>query len=507
MRKFLFIFAFFFALLPVSATDLYIAQTATGGSTGADCGDALPYTFFNNRANWPSPIGPGTTVHICGTITAPAGASGFLSFQGSGVSGNLITVKFENGAVLTAPYWGTNGAIAIAGVSYVIVDGGSNGIVQATANGTGRTYQQDGAGLWLSNCSNCEITNLNISNIYTHTNNLSDESGGGSYSIYWQGGSNVAIDHNTIHDAKWGLFYAYPGGSTTANLNFYSNTIYNCDHDVVMGDGNNGAILTGSNSIHDNIMHDWSNWDDTNDGNHHDGVHVWAGHTTSQVTGLSIYNNYIYGQSGIHMTGFIYIAGGVGTITGTYIFNNVIANLNPATAPGNGYITDIGTNTQILNNTMQGSSTSNTGGTCIMIYLQGDTIRNNICSTAYVGIYVVSGASIGSSDYNDFSNMNAIAFNNGHWYNTVASWRSSSGEDMHSVSASAALTSNFQLGSGSAAIGAGENLSSLGVNALDFDKAGTQRPTGTTAWDAGAFQTGTNSSAPNPPSGLTAVVN
>ena len=142
-----------------------------------------------------------------------------------------------------------------------------------------------------------------------------------------------------------------------------------------------------------------------------------------------------------------------------------------------------------------------------MIYLQGDTIRNNICSTAYVGIYVVSGASIGSSDYNDFSNMNAIAFNNGHWYNTVASWRSSSGEDMHSVSASAALTSNFQLGSGSAAIGAGENLSSLGVNALDFDKAGTQRPTGTTAWDAGAFQTGTNSSAPNPPSGLTAVVN
>ena len=37
MRKFLLIFAFFFVVLPIRATDLYIAQTATGGNTGADC--------------------------------------------------------------------------------------------------------------------------------------------------------------------------------------------------------------------------------------------------------------------------------------------------------------------------------------------------------------------------------------------------------------------------------------------------------------------------------------
>jgi len=100
MRKFLFIFAFFFVVLPIRATDLYIAQAATGGSTGADCGDALPYTFFNNSSNWPSPIGPGTTVHLCGTITAPAGASSFLSFQGGGANGNPITLKFEMGPFL-----------------------------------------------------------------------------------------------------------------------------------------------------------------------------------------------------------------------------------------------------------------------------------------------------------------------------------------------------------------------------------------------------------------------
>src|SRR3984885_16051971 len=46
MRKFLLIFAFFFVVLPIRATDLYIAQTATGGNTGADCSEAPPYTFF-----------------------------------------------------------------------------------------------------------------------------------------------------------------------------------------------------------------------------------------------------------------------------------------------------------------------------------------------------------------------------------------------------------------------------------------------------------------------------
>ena len=506
MRKFLFIFAFFFVVLPIRATDLYIAQTAAGGSTGADCGDALPYTFFNNSANWPSPIGPGTTVHICGTITAPAGASGFLSFQGGGENGNPITLKFENGAVLTAPYWSTHGAIIAAGVSYAVVDGGSNGIVQATANGTVLTYQQDGAGVWLSNCQNCEVKNLSISNIYVH-NGLSDENGGDSYSIYWLGGSNVTIDNNTVDDAKWCLFYSYPAGTTTSTVNIYSNTIYNCDHGVVIGDGNTGAILIGANSVHNNIIHDFSNWDDNENHNHHDGIHVWATHAGSQITGLSIYNNYIYGQPGTHMNSHIYIAGGVGTITGTYLFNNVMANPNSAAAPASGFIADWGTNTNILNNTMQGASATNTGGECILTYVSGNTIRNNICSTVYVAIYIEPGASIGSSDYNDFSAMNSVAFYNSQWYSTVATWRASPGSpDAHSVSTNPLLSTTFQLGAGSAAIGTGTNLSNLGVNALDFDKAGVQRPA-SAAWDMGAYQSGSSSSAPNPPSGLTVVVN
>ncbi len=35
-----------------SAKDIYIAQNATGGATGADCSNARPASFFNTASNW-----------------------------------------------------------------------------------------------------------------------------------------------------------------------------------------------------------------------------------------------------------------------------------------------------------------------------------------------------------------------------------------------------------------------------------------------------------------------
>ena len=75
-------------------------------------------------------------MHLCGTFTALVGASGYLSFQGSGTSGNPITFDFETNALLQAPYWGTGAAIFASGLSYVMVDGGTNGTIQATLSGT-----------------------------------------------------------------------------------------------------------------------------------------------------------------------------------------------------------------------------------------------------------------------------------------------------------------------------------------------------------------------------------
>ena len=69
-----------------AAQNVYIAQVATGGADGSSCANAYAIGFFNSSGNWgtgPAQIGPGTTVHLCGTITT------MLTFQGSGNSQQL----------------------------------------------------------------------------------------------------------------------------------------------------------------------------------------------------------------------------------------------------------------------------------------------------------------------------------------------------------------------------------------------------------------------------------
>ena len=61
------------------------------------------------------------------------------------------------------------------------------------------------------------------------------------------------------------------------------------------------------------------------------------------------------------------------------------------------------------------------------------------------------------------------------------------------------------LQSGSAAIGKGANLTSLGITALNSDAAGTARPS-SGGWDIGAFQYGSQTGTIDPPSGLNATV-
>ena len=68
----LIVFGFVLATSAATPGNIYISQNSSGAGNGADCADALPVSWFNNSANWgggASQIGPGTTVHVCGTIT------------------------------------------------------------------------------------------------------------------------------------------------------------------------------------------------------------------------------------------------------------------------------------------------------------------------------------------------------------------------------------------------------------------------------------------------------
>lgn len=497
-----------------SAADIYIAQNTAGTNSGADCADAHSATWFNTAGNWANPkqagkIGPGDTAHLCGTFTAPAGANGYLTFQASGSNGSSITLLFERGAVVTAPYWGANGAIYGSNHNYVIVDGGTNGILQATANGSGLAYQQNGAGVNLGGSSNSEVRNLTIANIYVHSSST-DYNGQDSYGVHWYIGNSVSIHNLTVHDAKWCINYGWPGSQTSSgNITIFDNTEYNCDHGIAFGDGNTGAVLQGTNLIYGNVIHDALNWDDTQDANHHDGIHVWTTHSASTVT-IQVFNNYIYGDWGTHQTADIYFDGngapGFYGISGN-IFNNLLVNTSAVNAPADAMIFVWSANIGVYNNTIAALSNPNT--VAISTYSPGLIMKNNILSNMNTGLYIYAGGSaaggLGGSDHNVFFNNASLIVNwNVATYTTLSSWQASTGNpDAHSTTGNPNLDANYFLQSGSSAIGLGTNLTSLGVSQLDTDKAGVLRP-GTGAWDGGAYQYA-STTKPVPPTGVIAI--
>lgn len=510
-----------------AASNIYIAQNAAGGNTGGDCADAHATGWFNTSGNWgPSAaqIGPGTTVHLCGTFNAPAGASGYLAFQGSGNSVSPITLLFEGGAVLTAPYWGGNGAIFANGLNYIVIDGGTNGTVQATANGTVLANQANTYAVYLQSVSNSEVKNLTISNIYVHTANPSDEGGQNSVGLQWSYGSNVTIDHNTCHDVRSCIIYSYQGSSTSSNIDISSNTVYNVNWGIIVGDGNSGAVLNAPVTVHDNVVHDFARWDDNANYNHHDGVYCFSTHPTSSLNACSVYNNYIYGDPGTHTNTFIFFSENDSGMacSGLRAFNNLLVNGAGSTGrvPANGFIQDWCTNTSIYNNTMVGFSASdNTGGNqCVSLNIgTGLTIKGNICSTVYLGLYLNNGGSVqlAAMDYNDIHNVSYTASDNlGNYYATLANWQSCTSHgcpashDTNSKSGDPVLNGSYHLTNNTSTAWQTEtNLTGLSISALDSDKAGVARPGSGPIWDMGAyFDSGTGNAAPNPPTALTAGV-
>ena len=517
-----------------TAANIYIAQNAAGGNTGADCADAFAVSWFNSSANWGSgaaQIGPGVTVHLCGTFNAPAGASGYLTFQGGGNSSSPVTLLFESGAVLTAPYWGGNGAI-LGTSNYTLVDGGTNGLITATANGTGLANQvSNTTAVVMYNASNSEVRNLTITNLYVHSANLSDTADGtqgARGAIYFYNASNGLVHGNTIHDTGTCIRLGY---STNSNFQAYGNTCYNINWGIIVGDNGGGDSLTGLVAVYNNDIHDFAPWDQTDNFNHHDGIYFFATNTGSSFSGGLIYNNFIHGDPGEYTNTFIFTSDDPShTCGGHYIFNNVLVNTSGTTndTPANGLVQDWCVGDFVYNNTMLGimqSSTnpennSNPGmnvnpGTNI-------TIENDILELFRNGWGIGGSGSISASDYNDYYNNGDLAWDRTNTaYHTLSSLQGchSNGcpagtHDTNSAAGDPLLTGTYHLtGASSAAWQTGKNLYSVcngqpnpGLGALCYDKAGVQRPS-TANWDMGAYEDSSASgAAPSPPTGLNAQV-
>lgn len=499
----------FFVLLSgglTRANDIYLAQNSAGAGDGSSCSNAKPVSFFNSSGNWgtgASQIGPGDTVHLCGTISAAAGSTA-LTFQGSGTSGSPITLLFESGAGLTAPYWSAaNGGININGLSYLTIDGGSNGYINTSQNGSTLANQAATKSLFVGGCTGCVIKNLTISNMFVHTTGTS---GGNSYGIYLYGGNNNTLTKNTIHDGRWCVFYIYPGGSTTSNNAVSNNTIYNCDHGITAGDGSSSATLTNF-VISGNTIHDMVNWDESTDSFHHDYVHVWAVGGSSKITGLQIYNNYFYGDPGQNNTALVNIETQSGnTNDGALVYNNVLTNSSSAHLPPYGYISSGGTNISLYNNTIVGSSTSQASANeCFYLGGKNYKILNNTCQNVGLFLYLGSNGSISQADRNNWYNGGGFYANAS--FLSLSAWKLLCLCDANSITSNPSLDGNFKPQSSSPLLKVASNLYPLGVSNLNMDKALQTRPS-SGSWDIGAYAYGSSSSstAPNAPTALTASV-
>jgi len=491
---------------PVSGgNNIYIAQSAAGAQNGSDCADAYAYTFFNNPANWttgtPSStlIGPGTMVHLCGTFTGTAGAAEF-TFQGSGTSGNPITILFEKDASLTAPYWGdgSHGAITCSGYSYVTVDGGTNGSILNTANGTAQANQQSSNGIYLDSCPNAEIKNLSITGIYMNqgtSSGATDTGGQNTFGVSLLGNStNSLIHNNTLNNARAGVNVTFDDGFDASGVQIFNNTIADHPWGVVVGADNAQSTAKGV-QIYGNAFSNWTNWQYPSSTYHTDGIIVFNDNTSGVIDTYSIFNNSFTGSLGNgSATGFI----ACGEMSACTIFNNLMVDTGPYQCNGYFWLYNPNGADAIYNNTLIGSSGNANSAVTMDGGMASLTVKNNIFLNVGFGFSDYRStladllADITASNNNIWLTSSAGAPGMGYnaggsgSYISFAAWQSD-GYDASSSNSNPNLTTSYMLPPGSSAIGLGANLTSLNIPVLDSDKAGIARPI-SGAWDAGAYK-------------------
>jgi hypothetical protein len=519
------IFMFAFSSLGFSsAANVYI--TPNGSSQGACTTNPQTPAWFNNSANWGSgggQIGPGTKVLLCGTITTP------LTAQGSGSSGNRITITFDTGASITLPVCPSSGCLNIANMSNIVLDGGTTcgwvGNAEVQCNGTilptasGSEYGNGGTSSFTieaTNCAYCEIRNLEIATYY-HTS-MNDSPSGDFRGIDQLGITTATatfLVHNMIiHDTSSAIAYV-PGSPNDNGFQYYDNYIYNMNSGSDLSNNNNGNITAAL--LHNNYYGTTANWDTSGCSGHHNSMHSFAYSNTN--SGVQFYDNTIGGNWGNCPTSQLFFEGSGSVNNNCSVFNNLFMATYEQENNGIVSITCGGT-LLFANNTIIGDDQS--GDVCLSLNLNsGGTadVENNIISNCNQIWETNSSASVWGSTFNNntwggTSSSSPWAYSCGSggctYANSLAQWRAACSCDANSTFGASksyvGVNSNGTLQSGSPAIGAGANLTSIGITALDSDIAGNQRSGGSTPWDDGAYNYSSNA-PPAPPTGLTAIVN
>lgn len=457
------------------AVTYYVNQSGSGAANGTSLANAASMSTLNARTNSGDDI-----IILNGTITST------LTIHDSGTSGHVITYQFAAGAKFSKAAWGTLTSAAIYGTgkSFITIDGASVGIIECTDNGDGLGNQAIARGIDNTGCSDWEIKGLIVRTMYVHIYNTNNSAGVQARGINCENSNRLSIHDNNVSDCYHGIF-AFANGQAIVTHAYYSNTLSACSTAI------NSPTLAGAGSsiagcnIYNNDITMGLNWYDTPDANHVDGIHAFAvSATTDAITGLKIYNNYMHGDGGAHSTAPIYLEY---SIIDPQIFNNLI--VGSTNRPTDGYIANhlVNGNTaatvyRILNNTIVGLGTSNTGGIAVgTSMLSGGTlmVQNNIFKSCYVGIYEPTASVTLNCNYNDFFSLGYPGWRSSG-SNTLAAWQTASGGDANSINTDPLLNGTYHLTAGSPCIGTGVDLSLY----FTTDKAGSAR---TAPWDMGTY--------------------
>jgi len=364
--------------------------------------------------------------------------------------------------------------MTIPNQSYVVIDGGSNGIIQNTDNGTNLDNHNPTSGINASGSSNLEIKNLTFANLYVHVAGADGSTDFGSTGAVYMngGGNNISVHDCVFHDMSECVYVTTSG----SGINIYNNNFYNFNH------GAEG--LTGNNvNIYNNTFGSTANWDTNSDSYHHDGVFPFGA-----SIGVNIYGNLFDGNWGTNNTAHIFLDSG--SLSNVSIWNNVFLQY-AGDYLSNGFLAGGAANLSIFNNTFDGAGVTNSIGICT----SGSnlSIVNNIISGVTTFVSLGSTTAFSGMGLNNNLYANATAGGNapfslsGTSYSTLTAWQAATGgEGNSSIVSSASLQSNGELQTGSPAIGAGTNLSPYFNN----DKSGSVR---NVPWDIGAYD------GPQPP--------
>jgi hypothetical protein len=480
-------------LLTVStqAANIYVAQSATGSGSGADSSNCKAIATINS--SWT--LAAGDTIHLTNTFTTG------LIIGGSGSTGNPITIYFESGAKFSKPGWSGN-IIDVGNHNNITIDGGVNGIIESTANGTGLANTNNATGVSANSANNLTVKNLKIQNLYVRTmgGEQNDYCNGiQNYpSVAPYGYTNMVVTNCVLHDMYIAVSCPYGTGGCT-NIYIQNNIMTNINWGVQCGDVAENSIcdylyITG------NTIGNFTMWDDpTLDSFHHNAAYGWANYGTSVFRHAIVSGNYVFGFGTYQTSGF-YFSGqtgaSIGMIGPIYVINNIFSD--PVGNPANGcmyFLPNAGFFGLVANNNVLGNAWNKLldwdavyGGTQTVLHY------NNIISNSLDLAVFDNATAVLKSDYNglDTNTINGL----GSWFSysannsaalyDFATWKGL-GFDTHTLTAKLNLGQSTPPATNNVLVGAGTNLSSY----FTTDYAGNTRPA-TGAWTIGAYESTTN---------------